>query len=63
MNYVENFAGFIVDGEIQAVMRILQKLRNLETNEKIVLKNTIFAFLIKGGSLFLALFTTPAFIK
>lgn len=62
MNYVENFAGFIVDGEIQAVMRILQKLRNLETNEKIVLKNTIFAFLIKGGSLFLALFTTPAFI-
>lgn len=43
-------------------MSIVRKLKSLETNEKIVLKNTIFAFLIKGGSLFLALFTTPAFI-
>lgn len=43
-------------------MRILLKIKYLETNEIIVLKNTIFAFLIKGGSLLLALFTTPAFI-
>lgn len=53
------------------VYAFLQKLKNLttKTSDKIdkdtstVLKNTVFAFLIKGASLFVSLFTTPAFIR
>lgn len=44
-------------------MGLLDKIRYAGANDKIVLKNTFFAFLIKGGSLFISLLTTPAFIK
>lgn len=41
----------------------LNKLAKMEINEKIVLKNTFFAFLIKGLALVISLLTTPAFIS
>lgn len=42
---------------------LLSKLENMEQNNKIVLKNTVFAFLIKGGGLMISLLSTPAFIR
>lgn len=39
------------------------KLQKLSPNNKIVLKNTVGAFLVKGGALLISLFTTPAFIR
>lgn len=52
-------------------MELLQKLKALKTKigEKVdkdtstVISNTFFAFLIRGISLFISLFTTPAFIR
>ena len=44
-------------------MKIQQKLQNLSPNNKIVLKNTLGAFIVKGGALIISLFTTPAFIR
>lgn len=44
-------------------MGIQQKFQNLSPNNKIVLKNTVGAFLVKGGALLISLFTTPAFIR
>lgn len=46
-----------------AMKILLNKIKNLGTNEKILMKNTFFAFLIKGGALVVSLYTTPAFIK
>lgn len=44
-------------------MKIVKYFKNIETNNKIAVKNTFFAFLIKGFSLIITFFTTPAFIK
>lgn len=41
----------------------IRKLRNASDNDKIVYKNVIGAFLVKGGALFVTLFTLPAYIK
>ena len=42
---------------------IISKIKNLDANEKIVLRNVISAFIIKGGSSIVLLFTTPAFLE
>lgn len=46
-------------------MTIIQKLKQAKNdkNTRTVLVNMFFTFLIKGGSLFIALFTTPAYIS
>ena len=44
-------------------MKILVRYKKLNINNKIVLKNTFFAFLIKGGALIISFLTIPAFIK
>lgn len=40
-----------------------EKLLNMDSNNRIVLKNAFFACLIKGGALIISLLSTPAFIK
>lgn len=45
------------------IRNAIHKLRNASDNDKIVYKNVIGAFLVKGGSLFVALYTLPAYIK
>lgn len=40
------------------IKRILE-----DKNNKIVFKNTLFSFIVKGTALFVSLFTTPAYIK
>ena len=45
------------------VKRIINKLRNAGDNDKIVYKNVIGAFLVKGCALFVTLFTLPSYIK
>lgn len=42
-------------------MNIIKKIRSKD-NTGIVLRNTLMAVLVKGGSLFIALFTTPAYM-
>lgn len=44
-------------------MKLLKKIKNLNPNEKIIVKNTFWAFVVKGGALVVSLFTTPAFIR
>ena len=44
-------------------MNILSKLKKSDENNKIILRNTFFAFLVKGASLVVSLFTTPAYIR
>ena len=44
-------------------MSFLRKLRETNENNKIIFKNTISAFIIKGGALFISLFTMPAFMR
>lgn len=44
-------------------MKLIKKVKNLSQNNKIVLKNTMGAFLVKGFSLIISLATTPAFIR
>lgn len=44
-------------------MKLCEKIKNLSSNNKIILKNTFFAFLIKGAALVVSFLTTPAFIK
>lgn len=44
-------------------MGIKEKFKNLSSNNKIVLKNMIAAFVVKGGALLISLLATPAFIK
>lgn len=41
----------------------LNRIKNMSVNDKIVVKNTFFAFLIKGLALSISLLSTPAFIK
>lgn len=43
--------------------RLFNKLRRLDKNDKIVLKNTFYAFLVKGVALAISLLSTPAFIS
>ncbi|MBR2499348.1 MAG: MATE family efflux transporter [Clostridia bacterium] len=43
--------------------KIKQKLSNASDNDKIVYRNVIGAFIVKGGALFISLFTLPAYIK
>ena len=42
--------------------KIKQKLSNASDNDKIVFRNVIGAFIVKGGALFISLFTLPAYI-
>lgn len=44
-------------------MNFKEKISNLSENSKILLSNTIGAFIIKGGALVVSLFTMPAFIR
>lgn len=44
-------------------MKLKQKVKNLSENNRIILKNTTGAFVVKGVSLLLSLFTTPAYIR
>ena len=44
-------------------MQLKEKLLNMDSNNRIVLKNAFFACLIKGGALIISLLSTPAFIK
>lgn len=44
--------------------RLIEKLKSgLETNDRIVIKNALFAFLIKGLALAVSLFSTPAMMR
>ena len=43
--------------------KIKQKLSNASDNDKIVYRNVIGSFIVKGGALFVSLFTLPAYIK
>ncbi|RGC45102.1 hypothetical protein [Absiella sp. AM29-15] len=43
--------------------KIVNKFKNMDSNNKIVMKNTIMAFFVKGGALAISLLSTPAFIK
>ena len=43
--------------------KIKQKFRSASDNDKIVYRNVIGAFVVKGGALFISLFTLPAYIK
>lgn len=43
--------------------RIKHKMKNLSDNDKIVYRNVMGAFLVKGGALFITLFTLPAYIR
>lgn len=45
------------------IKSIISKLKNAGDNDKIVYKNVLGAFLVKGGALFVALYTLPAYIK
>lgn len=42
---------------------LLRKLRNASENDKIVYRNVIGAFVVKGGALFVTMYTLPAYIK
>lgn len=44
-------------------MTIRERIQSIKDKDRIVLLNTFFAFLIKGGSLVISLLTTPAFIR
>lgn len=44
-------------------MKMLKNFKNLSEKNKIILKNTVGAFVIKGASLFISLFTMPAYIR
>lgn len=44
-------------------MGIFNLLKNTSQNNKIIIKNTIGAFTVKGLALIISLFTTPAFIR
>ena len=44
-------------------MKIINLLKNTSPKNKIILKNTIGAFAIKGVALVISFLTTPAFIK
>ena len=41
---------------------LFKRIRNLSANDKIVFKNIIGAFIVKGGALFVTFFTLPAYI-
>ena len=43
-------------------MNIRQRYKNLNPNGKIIVNNTFYAFLIKGGALAISFLATPAFI-
>ena len=45
------------------IKKILGKFRNAGENDKIVYKNVIGAFLVKGCALFVTLYTLPSYIK
>lgn len=45
------------------MMKIKNLFKNASTNNKIIIKNTIGAFVVKGLALIVSLLTTPAFLK
>lgn len=44
-------------------MYLKEKILNMDSNNKIVLKNAFWAFLVKGAALVISLLSTPAFIS
>ncbi len=44
-------------------LSFLKKLKPMNQNEKIIFRNTFWAFVIKGASLIISLLSTPAFIR
>ena len=46
-----------------SMRKFVEKIRNLSENDKIVYKNVLGAFIVKGGSLLISLFTLPAYIS
>lgn len=42
-------------------MRLIEKIKSKD-NTGIILRNTVIAFIVKGGSLFIGLFTTPTYM-
>lgn len=44
-------------------MKVANKLRGLSRNDKIIVKNTAYAFIIKGGALAVSFLSAPAFIS
>lgn len=45
------------------IEKIKYRFLNLSSNDKIILENVLLAFLVKGGALFITLFTLPVYIK
>ena len=43
-------------------MGLIKKIRHSSDNTKIVIKNIIGAFVVKGGGMIVSLITTPLFI-
>ncbi len=44
-------------------MNIRNKLKNIDDDSKVILRNSIMAFIVKGGALVVSLFTMPAFMR
>lgn len=44
-------------------MDLLERYKKIDGNSRAVLRNTLLAFLIKGGALGISLLTTPAFLR
>lgn len=44
-------------------MKMINKLKNLSLNDKIIAKNIIYTFLVKGGGLAISFLSAPAFIN
>ncbi len=44
-------------------MKFLKKIKSLDANNKIILGNTLAAFVVKGAGLIVSFLTTPAFIR
>ena len=45
------------------IKKVLARLRSLGENDKIVYKNVIGAFVVKGAALFVTLYTMPSYIR
>ena len=44
-------------------MKLLEKMKSLSQNDKIIYKNLIGAFIVKGAALLVSLFTMPAYLR
>lgn len=48
---------------MQMTNKFFDRFKKMSSNDKIVLKNVLGAFLVKGGALFVSLYTLPAYIE